>query len=121
MKILVAGAGISGLATALALSRAGHDVEVVERAPELTEVGAGIALQPHATRCLDYLGVTSRLKYKEFPQKISFRDMLRGEQLFETTLGRTAVERYGAPLVVVHRRDLIDALACELPEASLRL
>src|SRR5690606_6742005 len=116
MKILVAGAGISGLATALALRRAGHDVQVVERAPELTEVGAGITLQPHAVRCLDHLGVTSRLRYMSLPEKISFRDMIKGGQLFETTLGRTAVERYGAPLVAVHRRDLIDALACELPD-----
>lgn len=121
MRVLVAGAGVSGLATALALCKAGHDVEIVERAPELTEVGAGITLQPHGMRCLDHLGVTPRLRYVSLPGKISFKDMLKGGQLFETTLGNTAVERYGAPLAAVHRRDLIDALASGLPRECLRL
>ena len=41
-KILIAGAGIGGLAAASCLLKAGFDVDVYEQAPELGEVGAGI-------------------------------------------------------------------------------
>ena len=44
MKVLIAGAGLGGLAAALALLRMGCDVEVYEQAPELREVGAGLQL-----------------------------------------------------------------------------
>ena len=121
MRILVAGAGIGGLAAAVALRRAGHDVLVVERAPQLTEVGAGVGLQPHAMRCLDHLDVTPKLKHIGFPEKIAFLDMVDGRQLYETTLGKVGERLYGAPSAVLHRRDLIDALARQLPAKALRL
>jgi salicylate hydroxylase len=44
MKVVVAGAGIAGLAVAIALGRAGHEVEVAERAESPGEVGAGLAI-----------------------------------------------------------------------------
>ncbi|MGH8859097.1 MAG: NAD(P)-binding protein, partial [Polaromonas sp.] len=45
-QALIAGGGIGGLAAALAASRAGWDVRLLERAPALSEVGAGIQLGP---------------------------------------------------------------------------
>lgn len=56
-RALVIGGGIGGLATALGLRQAGYQVEVFERAPELKEVGAGIALWANGLRALDRLGV----------------------------------------------------------------
>ncbi|MGB3544424.1 FAD-dependent oxidoreductase, partial [Rubrivirga sp.] len=56
-RVAIVGGGISGLATALALHRRGHEVAVLERAPSLREVGAGIALWTNATRALRSLGV----------------------------------------------------------------
>ncbi len=56
-RVVVVGAGIGGLAVALGLVRAGFDVTVLERAPELTEVGAGLTVSPGAMRSLDLLGV----------------------------------------------------------------
>jgi 2-polyprenyl-6-methoxyphenol hydroxylase-like FAD-dependent oxidoreductase len=50
MKIIVIGGGIGGLTAAIALSRAGIDVEVYERAAALREVGAGIAFGGDAVR-----------------------------------------------------------------------
>jgi monoamine oxidase len=47
-KILIAGAGLGGLAAASCLMRAGHDVEVYEQAPQLGEVGAGIQISANA-------------------------------------------------------------------------
>ena len=56
MRAIIIGGGIAGLASALALTRRGWQVEVFERAPEFTEVGAGLSLWPNALRALDALG-----------------------------------------------------------------
>jgi 2-polyprenyl-6-methoxyphenol hydroxylase-like FAD-dependent oxidoreductase len=58
----VVGGGIGGLSAALALRRAGWAVTVLERAPELREVGAGIALMANAVRGLSALGVGEALR-----------------------------------------------------------
>jgi 2-polyprenyl-6-methoxyphenol hydroxylase-like FAD-dependent oxidoreductase len=55
-RILIIGAGPGGLATAIACARAGLEAEVFERAPELTEVGAGLGLQTNAMRALVQIG-----------------------------------------------------------------
>lgn len=60
MNLLVVGAGIGGLTAALRLAQLGHAVTIVERAPELTAVGAGIVLAPNATGILRALGVDLR-------------------------------------------------------------
>src|SRR5258708_6726031 len=57
MQAIIIGGGIAGLASALALTRRGWQVEVLERAPEFTEAGAGLSLWPNALRALDALGV----------------------------------------------------------------
>jgi salicylate hydroxylase len=55
-RVVIVGAGIGGIATALALRRCGIEHVVLEQAPRLTEVGAGIHLSPNGTRILDWLG-----------------------------------------------------------------
>ena len=57
MDVLVAGAGVAGLSTAIALTEAGHRVTISERAGELREVGAALSLWPNALAALDTLGV----------------------------------------------------------------
>ena len=57
MRALIIGAGIGGLAAALALRRTGHQVDLFERAPTLREVGAGLTLFPNAMRALRRLGL----------------------------------------------------------------
>jgi 2-polyprenyl-6-methoxyphenol hydroxylase-like FAD-dependent oxidoreductase len=57
---LVVGGGIGGLASAIALRRAGWQVQVLERSEEPREVGAGISLWPNALHALDLLGVGDR-------------------------------------------------------------
>ena len=61
MKVIIVGAGIGGLTAALALHRAGIEVEVFEQARELAELGVGINLLPHATRELAALGLLPAL------------------------------------------------------------
>ncbi|KAJ0416315.1 hypothetical protein BJY00DRAFT_304214 [Aspergillus carlsbadensis] len=65
LRVLIAGAGIAGLATAVALARiskiANLDVQLYEQAPELLEIGASIALSPNGMRTLEKLGIHSAL------------------------------------------------------------
>ncbi|ANJ26002.1 flavin-dependent oxidoreductase [Agromyces aureus] len=62
MKIVIIGAGLGGLATALSLGRAGfEDVTVIERASELRPLGVGINLLPHAVRELTELGLAEQV------------------------------------------------------------
>ena len=57
LPVLVAGGGIGGIAAALALVRRGFSVKVLEQAPQLGEIGAGIQLGPNAFAAFDALGI----------------------------------------------------------------
>lgn len=61
-RIAIIGAGTGGLAAATLLSRQGHDVTVIERAPSLTAVGAGILLQPSGLGALSELGCLAHMQ-----------------------------------------------------------
>jgi len=109
--ILIAGGGIGGLATALALARIGYSVRVLEQAPKLSETGAGIQLSPNALRILRGWGVTERLQADAVtPERIALFDGTRGDRLADLTLGPAVEARYGAPYWVAHRADLQNAL-----------
>ena len=58
--IIIAGGGIGGLAAAVGLAQKGVPTIVLEKAPALGEIGAGIQLGPNAFHCFDYLGVGTR-------------------------------------------------------------
>lgn len=55
-RIIIVGAGVAGLTTALGLKRSGHDVEIFEQVHEIREVGAGIQMAPNNTRVLGRFG-----------------------------------------------------------------
>ncbi|KAK4860701.1 hypothetical protein LT330_004432 [Penicillium expansum] len=65
IRVLIAGAGIAGLATAISLARISTlpnlDIQLYEQAPELLEIGASIALSPNGMRTLEKLGVHNAL------------------------------------------------------------
>jgi salicylate hydroxylase len=123
--IVVAGAGIGGLAVALAAARAGYIVTVLERAIELEEAGAGVQLAANATRCLDFLGVLDRLRSTAVrPEAFQVIDGRSGGRLAEARMGRDAQTRFGAPFLVIHRADLQAALLAAVkdePTIDLRL
>ncbi|KAL7423383.1 hypothetical protein Q5752_002686 [Cryptotrichosporon argae] len=75
-RIAVCGGGIAGATSAIALLRLGHDVQVFDGARELREIGASIALQPCALRCLDKLGLgadVGALAYRHGPHPLVHR------------------------------------------------
>ena len=57
MRVLVAGGGIGGLSTAIALRHQGIDALVLEQAPALNEIGAGIQIAANAAIVLRELGL----------------------------------------------------------------
>jgi 3-hydroxybenzoate 6-monooxygenase len=80
--LLVLGGGIGGVAAALSLARCGRRVHVLEKAPELAEIGAGLQLAPNAMRVLDWLGILERIKSAAvFPQTLNLLDIVTAKRL----------------------------------------
>jgi len=109
--VLIAGGGIGGLATALALARKGLSTHVLESRAAFTAEGAGIQIGPNGTRILQKLGLADALKpHVGVPEAIVVREGSNGAELARLPLGRWIAERHGAPYWVVHRGDLHAAL-----------
>jgi len=115
MKVLVIGGGISGLATALALHRVGHDVSVFERTQEIKEVGAGLTIWPNATRVLQQLGLGAVIPTIGMPANYRTIRTWHGELLSQIHVDTIA----GSPMQLMHRADLQDALFQALKDVSV--
>ncbi len=108
---LIAGGGIGGLATALALARSGQRVTVLERAAEFADAGAGIQLGPNAIKVLAQWGLRSAvLAHACLPEAIAVREAASGRSLSRMLLGGAVQQRYGEAYACVHRADLHAAL-----------
>ncbi|UNS99115.1 FAD-dependent oxidoreductase [Streptomyces tubbatahanensis] len=118
-RAVVIGGGIGGLTTALALHRRGWHTTVLERAAGLAPVGAALTLAPNAQRALGTLGLGTQ---------ITELASWRGDGLMCDPAGRpltrthseAVVARFGAPLVVLRRSDLIDLIVDRLPAGTVR-
>jgi salicylate hydroxylase len=110
-KILIAGGGIGGITTALALKSRGIDAQLFEQAAAFRQVGAGIQLSCNATRILRALGVGEGLaRVAVCPETRDYRAWDTGERLFLTPLGQRAELSFGAPYYHVHRAELLGVL-----------
>jgi len=116
VKALIAGAGIGGLAAAIALRRAGLEVQIFERSPQLQEIGAGLMIWPNGSRALKSLGVEA----KTLEVKNVTLSNWRGRRLVEMPVD-SAYVRYGHSVSFVHRADLQAALAKTFGPEGLRL
>ena len=111
LDVVICGAGIGGLAAAAALRGQGIAPTVIEQAPQLGEVGAGLQIGPNATRVLYHLGLRDAMDRISLEvQETVNRRWSDGSIIAKTTLGASATARYGAPYLQVHRADLHDAL-----------
>ena len=99
-NVLIAGAGVGGLTAALALHARGIDVTVIERT-DLSPLGVGINLLPHAVRELYELGLGDELsRIAVAPAAIAYYDT-EGALLFREPRGIDG--GYGYPQYSVHR------------------
>ena len=119
-RVVIVGGGIGGLTAAIALQVTGWDVVVCERAAELREVAAGISLWPNAVRVLRRLGVGDAVEAAGSVAMGSRLRTWRGAPLGPSMADELA-ERFGAPLVVLHRAFLQGILRSALDHQVLRL
>jgi 2-polyprenyl-6-methoxyphenol hydroxylase-like FAD-dependent oxidoreductase len=106
---LIVGAGIGGLAAAIALRRAGLDVEVFERAARIEEVGAGIALWANGIRVLDSLGVGEAIRAASVQYPMGGLRAADGAVL--TSVSASDLQRlFDVPIIIMHRADLLSVL-----------
>ncbi|MFM9883624.1 MAG: FAD-dependent monooxygenase [Burkholderiales bacterium] len=123
--VLIAGAGIGGLALALALIQRGFTVDVFEQANELREFGAGVNLTPNGHRVLDQLGIGDAVRTLAcVPTARQIRHWQSGKIWPFIDVGPEAIERWGYSSITVYRPDLhqplIDAVEHARP-GTIRL
>ena len=105
--VLVAGGGIGGLAAALALVRQGFRVTVLEQAPEIGEIGAGIQLGPNAFHAFDALGIGEKARGRAvYTDYMVMHDAVDAYQVGKIPTGEAFRERFGNPYAVIHRVDV---------------
>ncbi len=115
-KALIIGAGIGGLTAAIALRQAHFDVEVFERAPELKELGAGIALSPNAVRVLKHLGLMQQVLDRGAAVEAAVSYTWNGREI-----SRLATNLADVPSISLHRADLQQVLFSALPPDCVHL
>jgi salicylate hydroxylase len=122
LTIGICGGGVGGLAAAIALRQAGHEVEVFEQASSFKRIGADINLTPNVVRALKGLGVVPALEETAArPTHRISRMWDTGAETSRLEMADTAERQYGAPQLTIHRADLLNALRGQLPEETIRL
>ena len=120
-RVAIVGAGLGGLAAAIALRRQGFDVQVYEQAAELAEFGAGINISPNSVKFFQAVGLIDKLHaVSSEPVGLTWRDWDSGEIHNCLPFGDFE-KRYGAKYYVVHRSDLHRLLSEAVPQTSIHL
>jgi salicylate hydroxylase len=121
LRVAIVGGGIGGLTAAIALSRKGVDVQVLEQAEAIRRVGASIDLGPNAVRLLDALEIAGARRVGVRPDAIELLRWNDDAVLVRTPHGAEAEAAFGAPLLDFFRPDLHDVLLDELAPGTLVL
>ncbi|KAL3476842.1 FAD binding domain protein [Aspergillus californicus] len=122
LEIIVVGAGLSGLATAISCALAGHSVQVIEQAQELAEVGAGLQVTPNASRLFKHWGLPDSLwRSVVEPKTLTVHRYTGAILAHDDTFHSHIRERYVAPFVDVHRVDLQQALYTRAKDLGVRI
>jgi salicylate hydroxylase len=105
-RVLIAGAGLGGLAAAACLMKRGFSVRVFEQAPQLGEIGAGIQQSANSVKVLYDLGLRQALdKVGVKPKDYEFRRFDTGELLHKIAFAEAHERKHGAPYYHLHRAD----------------
>ncbi|MEZ5779438.1 MAG: FAD-dependent monooxygenase [Paracoccaceae bacterium] len=108
-NITVLGAGVAGLAVARALALRGAQVTVLEQAPEIREVGAGLQISPNGARVLQALGLGDAFAAAGLSaEAVELIDGETGGRVVRLDMSRSGM---AGGFRFVHRADLINLLA----------
>ncbi|MCB0664904.1 MAG: FAD-dependent monooxygenase [Saprospiraceae bacterium] len=121
MKIIIAGGGITGLTTGLALHKMGFtNFEIYERADQLNEVGAGIMIQPNAMKIMDWLGIGDHCRAAGMSimnAEITNKNLVAISRTDE----KAVTDISGQKIVAIHRARLQEILYETLPKSKIHL
>ncbi|KAL3721544.1 hypothetical protein ACJRO7_033958 [Eucalyptus globulus] len=117
-EVVIVGAGIAGLATAVALKKVGVRALILERSKGLRTTGTALALYPNAWVALDTLGVSDKLAALYAPFESGYMTDVKTKSIQEVHFLPNS--RNGALPRAVHRKVLLEVLAEELPPNSIR-
>lgn len=119
-SVTIVGAGIGGLATALALKQNGITATVYESAPEIKPVGAGIVMAGNAMQVFREMGISKRIE--EAGNRVSLMKITDERLNVLSAMELSPYERkYGVFNVAIHRADLLRILADETGKENIRL
>ncbi len=118
--VVIVGAGIAGLTTAIALDRVGIAVTVVERASALTEAGTALSLWPNALAALDRIGLADAVVDIGIPEPSGTVRKPSGRLIMRLDQGRLH-RHLESPTVLVHRGELQQVLLEAASHLTLRL
>ncbi|KAI9815138.1 MAG: hypothetical protein M1827_002981 [Pycnora praestabilis] len=118
--IAIVGAGLGGLAAAIGIAKAGHKVTILEQAPQLGEIGAGIQIPPNSSRILKRWGLLEKIEsYSVRPRDFILRSYRDGKVLSKQNMVPFAEEVYGVPYLHIHRADYHKTLVEAAEEAGV--
>lgn len=113
LPVLIVGGGIAGVATALALGRQGHPVQLLEQADQIGAIGYGVQIGPNVMPMLERLGVAEAARRAAYlPEQILLYELNSARPLIDIPLRTPHFEqRYGgSPYIAIHRVDFHNLL-----------
>jgi salicylate hydroxylase len=122
LRVAIIGAGIGGLAAAVALRQRGFEVALYERATQLQEIGAGLQIGPNSIKVLRALGLEDALRRNAFePINMVSLKWDDASLRFREPMRAIHEQKYGAPYMTAHRADIHNMLRDAIGGTPLRL
>ncbi|KAG2730929.1 hypothetical protein G9P44_006078 [Scheffersomyces stipitis] len=122
LHFIVVGAGLGGVTASIALTLAGHKVTVLEAAPILGEVGAGIQIPPPSVKILQAIGALDEvLSNATFPREFQIHSWKEGKIISKQNLIPYTMEKYNSHYLHIHRADYHRALVNRAIEVGVEI
>ncbi|KAL2041259.1 hypothetical protein N7G274_006204 [Stereocaulon virgatum] len=122
LHVAIIGAGLGGLAAAIGIARAGHRVTILEQAPVLGEIGAGIQIPPNSSLILKHFGLLEKIESVSVrPSDFIIRSYRDGAILNKLNMVPYAENRYGVPYLHIHRADYHRILVSEAERLGVKV